>query len=171
MKKLSGKGAKALKAIHLVFVALWVGGAISLLPLLPAAEADFSEAFHSYRSMRAVAWNVVGWGGIGSFFTGLLNALLTNWGLFRHRWIVVKFLLVIGQILFGMFFIEHRIISNLALLETGKAAAFSPEFFHDQALIRAGLFIQLALFIFVICISIFKPWSKKPAASQSFLRS
>jgi len=77
MKKLKGRGARLLKTAHIVCIAIWFGGVMSWSIL-----TDYQSTRAAYLNMRSIAWNVIGWGGIGSLLTGLMNALLTNMGAF-----------------------------------------------------------------------------------------
>jgi hypothetical protein len=162
MKKIGPVGAKRLKIAHLFFMALWIGGVASLLALYAAIDRiEFSNTYLGYRALRTVAWNVVGWGGMGSLVSGLLLSFLTQWGIFKHRWVTVKFFVVLAQILFGMFFIQSRILSNLALIEIEQAGALSDgNFLKHHGQIGWALTLQLAVYIFIIAISLLKPWSK-----------
>jgi uncharacterized membrane protein len=159
MKKLSGKGAKFLKTIHIVCIAIWFGGVMNWFPLVYGADlSHFESTRAAYLNMRSIAWNVIGWGGIGSLLTGLLNALLTNWGLFKHKWITFKFFTVICLILYGMFFLESRMLLNIDLLEEmGRTALVNEDFLRNHTYIRRGLVFEGLAFIAIIMISVFKP--------------
>ncbi len=160
MKKLGNTGSKILKGIHILFVALWVGGVASWVPLLfGTSTSEVGTTYLTYLNMRAIAWNVIGWGGMGSFFTGVLNSILTNWGILKYKWVTLKFLLVIGQILFGMFFIESRLLQNISIVETEGSSSVSNAIFQENHLgMQKGILLQFLLFSFIIFISILKPW-------------
>ena len=162
MKKLTGKGARFLKTIHIVCIAIWFGGVMSWFPLVYGADiSNFETTYAAYLNMRSIAWNVIGWGGIGSLLTGLMNALFTNWGFFKYKWITVKFFTVVCLILYGMFFLEARMLLNIDLLELNGASALESEaFLRNHAYIRYGLILEVAVFVFIISVSVFKPWKK-----------
>lgn len=162
MIKLGEGGGKFLKIIHLLFVSVWFGGVVTWFPLVFGNELTDPEAtLITYRNMRDIAWNVIGWGGIGSFFTGFLNGLLTNWGLFKYKWVTVKFFTVIGLILFGMFFLENMMLMNLDILEQSHTSEiFSGKFLFNHKLIKAGLILEMLAFLIIIVISVVKPWGR-----------
>ncbi len=61
MRKLSAKGLKWLKGIHLIAASSWIGGAVSLLSLyfLKAGVTDSSELYGINRSIHHVDMNIV----------------------------------------------------------------------------------------------------------------
>lgn len=145
--------------IHLIFVALWVGGVASWLPLVfgDGIEND-NQAYATYLNMREIAFNVIGWGGIGSFFTGLLLGVLTPWRLFKHRWVSAKLVLTIALIMTGMFFVEPRVLANIGMVESDGAAVLAHPVFRDNlVMIRSGIALILAGFFIVIAIAVLKP--------------
>ncbi len=94
-----------------------------------------------------------------SFATGLLNGLLTEWRLFKHRWTTVKLVVVVGQIALGMFFIEHKLLANISILENENAVGLASGIFRaNHAAIHGGILAQLFVWFCVIVISIYKPW-------------
>ncbi|OHR71812.1 hypothetical protein HMPREF3291_23565 [Bacillus sp. HMSC76G11] len=53
-------------------------------------------------------------------------------------------------------------MSNMALLETeGSAALTNANFIHNHAIREYAVIFQIAITIFIIIISIWKPWKKK----------
>lgn len=165
MKKLSKKSAKTVLVVHLFFLALWLGGVVSILALLFNTDIkDFNATLSTYSHMKTVAQNVIGWGGIGTLLTGLILAIFTHWGLFKHKWVITKFVLVIGLILFGMFFNEHRILENLQLLENQPESALNTtQLLDNHRTLKIGLIIGAIGYVIVISIATFKPWmGKKP---------
>lgn len=164
MKKLGVKSTKAVLILHFCSLALWLGGVLSCLPLLFQTDINNYDSVHTtYVHMREIAWNVIGWGGIGSFLTGLGLAIFTNWGLFRHKWVMTKFFLTIGLILFGMCFNEQRILMNIKLLENnGTEALLNQAFLSNHATLKMGMVGASAGFVLLIIIAVYKPWMKKP---------
>src|SRR5262249_62101657 len=68
----------------LVYLALALGGLKS---------NDLELARSAYISMELVGWAVIVPLSLVTLLSGLLQSLGTEWGLFRHYWIVVKFVL------------------------------------------------------------------------------
>lgn len=145
--------------VHLIFLSIWFGGVIALFPLIYGVDlTDHHKTYSTYLNMRVMAWNVIGWGGIGSVLTGILNGLVTSWGLFRYKWVTIKLFAVMGLVLFGMFFMESNMLKNLDLLETRSNALADPEFIRNHRQFKLGLIIEALVFSLLVSISIFKPW-------------
>jgi hypothetical protein len=68
------------------FLALAVAGLTS---------GDFQLVRAAYLAMELIAWFVIIPLVSASLLTGLVQSLGTQWGLFRHYWVLVKFLLTI----------------------------------------------------------------------------
>lgn len=163
MRKLGKKGAGYLKIFHLCCIAIWFGGVMSWFPLVFLLDiSNAEEARSTYFHLRSIAWNVIGWGGVSSFFSGLMLGTLTKWKLFRHRWVTVKLFTAIGLILYGMFFLEDLMLTNLDLLEKQQVSAVSnPVFLQNHYLIKAGLIVEALVFIGIIAVSVLKARFKR----------
>lgn len=157
MKTLGAGGRNGLKLAHLIFSALWIGGVCALIPMAFSVDTtDLVSTRTTYLNLRAIAWNVVGWGGIGSFLTGLAIGLLTSWGLFKKRWTTAKLGLTVSGILFGMFFVERHMLTGLAILESGEVSRHVQfEAHHSRFLL--GVLCQLGIFALILGLAVYKP--------------
>ena len=88
-------------AAHVTFAVGWLGADAGFLALaivgLVSQEAQMVRA--AYLAMDLIGWFVIVPFSFAALLTGLILALGTPWGLFRHYWIVTKFLLTIGAII------------------------------------------------------------------------
>ena len=75
----------------------WLGAVAGFLALAIAGVAsdDVETVRAAYLAMETVGWSVLVPLSIASLVTGLVQALGTTWGLVRHYWVVIKFLLTI----------------------------------------------------------------------------
>lgn len=75
----------------------WIGADAGFLALavagLTSQDAQMVRAV--YLAMGLIAWFVIIPLSLASLLTGLVQSLGTKWGLFRHYWVVVKFLIAI----------------------------------------------------------------------------
>lgn len=167
--RMSPKGLKWLKGFHLVAVACWIGGALSLLALyfLKAGVADGGELYGINRSIHHVDMNIVVLpGAIGSLATGLAYSLFSNWGFFRHRWITVKWIATLSAIIFGTFWLGPW---ETAMMEIsgriGIAALQDSAYLRNQYLNFFFGSLQVAVLIVLVFVSIFKPWKQGRGAA------
>ena len=86
---------KLLLTAHVTFSVGWLG---SIVPYLALAIAGLtSQDPHiiraAYLSMGLIASFVIVPLSLAALLTGLVQSVATPWGLFRHWWIIVKFIL------------------------------------------------------------------------------
>ena len=88
---------KTVFTAHVVTSVGWLGAVAAYLALDVAAatspDADVARA--SYVAMEVVVLWVIVPLAFASVVVGVVNALGTTWGLFRHWWVVVKLLLTV----------------------------------------------------------------------------
>ncbi|MDQ3404563.1 MAG: hypothetical protein M3548_14425 [Actinomycetota bacterium] len=93
-----------------------------------------------------------------AFGTGMVLSLATPWGLFRHRWVAVKFWLTLGAALMTLF-------SLLPLLRTiGATVSATPagqlvEMTQSQSLLSAAC-VSGTIYLVCTALSVFKPWGR-----------
>jgi len=82
---------------HITASVGWIGADATFLALAVAGltSPDAQMVRAAYLAMGLIAWFVIVPFSIASLLTGLIQALGTKWGLFRHYWILVKFLIAI----------------------------------------------------------------------------
>ena len=161
--KLSAKGIKALKVIHLMCAVVWFRSAISMNLLRHLVEAkDPAGMYWMAEILEAIDMQILVPGAIGCLLTGVVYGAFTNWGFFRHRWLTVKWILTVFMILFGTFYmgplVKENVVISRAILEGCGDTAQYWQNVSDNA--YAGL-LQLILLTFVTIISVYKPWKKK----------
>jgi len=82
---------------HLTFSVGWIGAVITYLTLGVAAvsSGDVDTVRAAWTGMDLVGWYAIVPLAIMSSLTGLVMALGTKWGLFRHYWVAISFILTI----------------------------------------------------------------------------
>src|SRR5579864_9461332 len=110
-------------------------GAVAAFEALAVAGLRCSDVLMvraAYLSMRWTIWVIIIPFALSSLLTGLILALGTKWGLFKHYWIFVKFLInTLGTILL---LLHTRLVGLVA-----RTAAQRPLLFAELR----GLRIQL----------------------------
>ncbi|MFW6236726.1 MAG: hypothetical protein ACOC24_08060 [Desulfovibrionales bacterium] len=161
MKTLSPKSQKWLKALHLCFVAMWVGGGIALVLMvrfMGAAEFDM-ELYGVNRAMRFVDDFIIIPGAFGCLLTGLVYSVWTRWGFIRHGWIACKWVINIGGILFGTFFLGPWLNSlGPMALDQGLQALSDPVYLHNLQMNATWAPVQVATLVLAVFLSTLKPW-------------
>lgn len=82
---------------HLTFSVGWIGAVIVYLALGVAAVSsqDVRTVRAAWTAMELSGWYVIVPLALASLLTGLVMALGTKWGLFRHYWVLISFVLTV----------------------------------------------------------------------------
>lgn len=134
----------------------WLGAVAGFLALAIAGltSRDAQTVRATYLSMQLVGWCVIVPLSLASPITGLVQSLGTPWGLFRHYWVLVKFLITIPATV--LLLVHMRPIGHLArvvaetTLSHGSLAGMRIQLVAD-----AGAAL-LALLVATI-LSVYKP--------------
>jgi len=112
---------------HVTFSVGWIGAIVGFLALAVAGVlgSDEPRVRAMYLAMETVGWFVIVPLSVASLLSGVIQALGTEWGVFRHYWVVIK--LVINLLATAVLLLHMQPVGRLA-----GAAASGP-------LIDAGL--------------------------------
>jgi len=161
MKKLGLKGRAWLKGFHILFCCAWIGAALSivLLGLVKGHTSNGDELYAVNASIKLVDDFIIIPAALGSLITGLLICWLTNWGFFKHKWVIVKWIMTIGQILFGTFFLGKWTNGATAIADMKRALSLQNQtYLYFREMSNNFGSVQAFLLIVVIFISVLKPW-------------
>ena len=105
---------KLVLTVHIAISVGWLGavGAYTALDVAVATNADAQTLRAAYLGMDVIARNVIVPLALGSLVTGVVIALGTKWGLFRHYWVVISLLLTLVATV--VLLVETATINELA---------------------------------------------------------
>ena len=142
---------------HIAFSVGWLGAVVAYLALaiagLTSHDAQMVRA--AYLSIELIGWFVIVPFSLAALLTGLVQSLGTQWGLFRHYWILVKFLLTNGATIVLLWHMQTvSRMSGVAAETTLSSADFRA--LRIQLVVHAagGLLVLLA----ATTLSVYKPW-------------
>lgn len=150
---MSPRVRKVALAAHLTFSVGWIGAVVAYLGLGVAAvtRTGVGTVRAAWIAMELTGWFVIVPLAIASLLTGLMMALGTKWGLFRHYW--VMFSLVLTLFATVILILHMPTVSDLARLaqeaEGPRLAALGGDLFHPGV----GLVVLLAVQV----LNVFKP--------------
>lgn len=109
---------------------------------------------------------IIRFGAGGAILTGILLALLTQWGLIRFYWISVKEIITVLCVAVDLIAIRwnEQLISLTAT--QGLHALSNPLYLTNRTLLFIGILFHIVALSGVIVISIFKPWGQRGRPSQ-----
>lgn len=164
MKKLSPKGIKVLKTIHLLLVMLWVTGVLAMAVLYLLKPQSGDELYMTLKIILFIDWVFVIPGALLSVIVGIIYGIFTNWGFFKHRWIVVKWIVAVIVILVGTFYYSPHLEEALEIADKTRDAALNdPIVVTNTAKALISSTAQGLSLIVLVVISVFKPWKKRKA--------
>ncbi|MBW1709380.1 MAG: hypothetical protein JRG97_06475 [Deltaproteobacteria bacterium] len=169
MKKFGAKGQRWVKSFHVFFACVWIGAAVCLILISFFLQAtDGKELYGIDRSLKFIDDFIIIPGAIGSFLTGLIYAIFTNWGFFKHNWIIVKWIICIGGIIFGTFWLGPWLNHSVPISgDLGLGALSDPAYVHNKTMNLWFGTLQGLTLIFAAFISVFKPWKKKKGKANT----
>lgn len=164
MKKLSPQGVKILKMFHLFFAILWIGGGLALVILFFSVNpANGDELYMKSRIVQIIDDYLIIPGAMASLLIGIIYGIWTNWGFFKYKWIIVKWIMTVLQILFGTFVLGPWVNENVEIASTLRDAAMDDAtLLHNVKMSQIWGTVQVAILVITfIVISVQKPWKPK----------
>lgn len=137
----------------------WLGAVAAYLALaitgLAARDSDMATA--AYRAMEVIGWVILVPCSVAALLSGLIQALATEWGLFRHYWIVAKVSLTVPAT--AVLLLHIPSVSRMARLAVESALAAG-----DFAQLRVQVVVHalggLLVLLTITTLSVYKPWGR-----------
>jgi hypothetical protein len=152
---------KATFLAHVTASVGWLGAVVAYLVLavtgLRGKDAELARS--AYVSMELLGWAVIVPFSLAALLTGLVQSLGTEWGLFRHYWVTVKFVLAsVGSVIL----LTHmRAVGQMSGF--ARTTSLAADQYGD---LRVSLVVHavggLLLLLTATALSIYKPWGMNP---------
>ena len=142
---------------HVVSSVGWLGAVVGFLALSVAGVAgeDAQTVRAVYIAMEATGRYVVVPLSLASLLTGLVQALGTPWGLFRHYWVVAKLVInVLATVVLLMYMQTLDYFAGIAA-RTPFTAGDLRELRSPSHVVHAGA--ALVLLLVAVVLSVYKP--------------
>ncbi len=143
---------------HITFSVGWFSAVVPYIALVIAGltSHDVQLVRSVYLSMELIGWYVIVPFSFAALLSGLVQSLGTQWGLFRHWWVLTKFLLTIVAIPILLRHMQDvsRVVARMEQGTMLSTSDFRPDLIHAVG----GL---LVLFV-AMTLSMFKPWGITP---------
>jgi len=170
MKKMGKNGLRWLKGFHMIAVSCWIGGAVALTLLffLKNNVSDDGVLYGINQSIHHVDMVVVVIpGAFGCLLTGLIYGIFSNWGFFKHNWMIFKWIVTVVAILFGTFYLGPWETTMMEISgDLGLSALSDPAYLYNQKMNLIFGTLQCIVLMVTVFISIFRPWRKKKATKK-----
>ncbi|MCW2919815.1 MAG: hypothetical protein JWN52_7883 [Actinomycetia bacterium] len=152
---------KIVLVLHVISSVGWLGLTTGNLVLAITGMTTGSpdEQHAAYRVMGILGDLLLIPISLTAFVTGVLLALGTPWGLFRHRWVVVKFWLTLIAVVLTPLSLLPGIHDAIAAVSNTPADQLADTGGAGRGLIYAGC-VSLSMYTTSVVLSIFKPWNR-----------
>lgn len=147
---------KLVLTMHVTCSVGWLGAVVAFLAvaIVGLMSDDVQRIRGCYPAMESIAWVVIVPLSFASLLTGLVQSLCTTWGLFRHYWIVAKFVLNVLATL--LLLVHMQPIGRMAA--AAAAASFLPgDLVGLRVQLVADAAAALVVLLAAVTLSVFKP--------------
>lgn len=158
---------KLVLTLHVTFSVGWLGAVAAFLALaisgLVAADPRLVHA--DYLAMDLIGGYVIVPLSFGALIVGLVQSLGTEWGLFRHYWVLVKFVLTV--VATAVLMLHMQLVSYLASVAAERSfAAGDLSDLRIQLVGDAGA--ALIVLLVATVLSVYKPrgMTRRDAAGE-----
>lgn len=157
-------------AAHLIFSVGWIGTVVAYLALGVAAvtSQDAQTVRAAWIAMELTGWYVIVPLAISSLISGLVMALGTRWGLFRHYWVLFSLVLTVLSVV--VLVLHMPTVSSMADVARASEGAALDQLGGD--LLHAG--VALVVLLVIQVLNVYKPQgmtrygrSKQPAGLRT----
>jgi hypothetical protein len=137
---------------HVVFSVGWLGAvaAFVAVAVVGLTSEDAQTVRGAYLVMEPAAWFALVPLAFASLVTGLVQALGTSWGLFRHYWVLFKFAInVVATTVLLLYMETFRAMADIAAdpnAELGDVRSASPLLHAASALLLLVVATTLAVY-------------------------
>lgn len=133
----------------------WLGAVAAFLALAVAGLAvrDAQTGRASYLSMELIGWYVIVPLCVASLLTGLVQSLVTHWGLFLRYWVLVKFLITVVSA--SILFVYTKTLGQLGALAADATLPVDGLRNHSPVVHSGAALLALVV---TSVLSVYKPW-------------
>lgn len=150
---------RVLLTLHVITSVGWLGLSLANLSLaITVVNTSDPRIQHSvYRVLEIVGNTVILPVSLSAFVTGLLLSLGTQWGLIRHRWVLVKFGLTLLTVLLTWFSLVPGLREASAVIDGLSPDQLAP---MDKSGLLSAACVSTTIYTFNVVVSYFKPWGR-----------
>lgn len=157
--KLKKRGMQWLRVLHILSVSIWFGAVVCISGLAFICFFQLSEAdFLTIAPLVPELYQkVVMPAALFTVFQGIVYGVFTNWGFFKYKWVLFKWILVLLIILCtGL----GGISKMFAVLDKVEKSGFAGGF-ADGGQVLLFISLQILFMLIMIILSVFKSMKRE----------
>lgn len=164
LPQLPMRARRLVLTLHVVTSVGWLGLSLANLVLVVTALTtdDPARQHAAYLAIGMVADVLLLPISLTAFGTGLALSLFTHWGLFRHRWIVIKLVLTLVAVLLTPFSLLPGLHETVAVVSATPADEFADAGRGGENLLAAAC-VSSTMYLTCVALSVFKPGRRRRA--------
>ena len=142
---------------HVISSVGWLGAVVAFLPLAVVGliNQDAQTVRAAYLTMELIGWYALVPLSLASLLTGLVQSLGTTWGLFRHYWVLFKFLITVFSTIVLLTYMETLSYLSGVAAETTLSSGDLSGLRDPSPVLHAGA--GLLLLLVAATLSVYKP--------------
>jgi hypothetical protein len=148
--------------VHVSASVGWLGAVVAFLALAVAGltSEDAQTVRAAYLTMELLGWYTLVPLAIASLLTGLVQSLVTPWGLFRHYWVVFKLLINLFATIVLLLYTQTLDSFADVAAATSSSSGDLSRLRSTSPLLHAGL--ALLLLLVATTLAVYKPRGLTP---------
>ncbi|MEU7398812.1 PDR/VanB family oxidoreductase [Streptomyces albogriseolus] len=160
--RLGARGRKLTLALHIASSVGWMGLSMSMatLALIGYLTSDPGVAEGAYYAMYVFDETTVSLVSLVSGVTGVLLGCGTPWGLLRHWWVLVKWVLALSVAVFAWVYTHPLVLTAAERAGETRGDTYRPG--TEAAVLAWTVPPVFALLVFLSLLSVYKPWGRTP---------
>ncbi len=161
MKKLTRSQQNLLKFLHLVTAGLWLSCVfiLALLPLIAMRLSSGDEIYLYNLVYHFIDMFILTPAAVLTLCTGLCYSIFTQWGFFRHGWLIYKWIITVAIVLTGTFYLGPLVSDMLDIADAERSAALQNAYYiRGQAIGLVAALLNTLLLLAAVMVSVYKPW-------------
>ncbi|MFF5448611.1 PDR/VanB family oxidoreductase [Streptomyces sp. NPDC012888] len=158
--RLGAKGRKLTLALHITSSLGWMGLSMSMatLALIGYFTSDPGVAEGAYYAMYVFDESTVSLVSLVCGVTGVLLACGTPWGLLRHWWLLVKWVLSLGVAVFAWVYTHPLVLTAAEKAAAAEGGVYRPG--PEGTLLAWTVPPVFGVLVFLGIVSVYKPWGR-----------
>ncbi len=161
--KFSIKQKQWIITIHVLSVVCWLGGAICMFVLgsYMLMSGNGEQLYYTLDNMHLIDVVLIRYTALVALVSGIALSIWTQWGLFKHYWIVIKLILTVFLILFGIKFMGNWLSDLIQGADQMRIVALKDTgFLTTSYSLLGGAIANIVALVFMTAISYLKPFGK-----------
>jgi hypothetical protein len=162
--KLSIKQKNWLLSVHIGFAAIWTGTVLSMFLIALKNRSSINpDVLYAFNTLINFLDDfVVIPAAIGSVITATLLCWQTNYGFTKFYWVITKWFLTMGLVIFGTFWLYPWANVAADISKAEGLQAFQNGIYRFNTIgVLIGTLIQVLFLCIIIGISVLKPWGRR----------